>query len=73
MLFKNVYLHSLNLINFVYAAVFDVNAALENAKLAILERLELRIFFALPNHKSSHPQVFFGKGVLEICDFDKVQ
>ena len=35
--------------NFVYIVVFDVEIVLENAKIAILERLELQIF-CHPNH-----------------------
>ena len=49
MLLKNIHIHSLNFLNFVYISVFDVETALENAKLAILERLELDIFF-FPSH-----------------------
>ena len=41
-----VYVHSLNLLNFVYLVVFDVETVLKNAKLAILQRLELQGFFA---------------------------
>ena len=39
-------LWDLNLLNLVYTVVFDVETALDNAKLTILERLELQIFFA---------------------------
>ena len=39
------------LLNIVYIVVFDVETALENLKLAILERLELDFFFSRPpNH-----------------------
>ena len=47
MLLKNIHLHSVNLLNFVYN-VFDIEIALENAKWAILERLEWQFFLALP-------------------------
>ena len=47
---KNIHIHSLNLLSFVYIVVSDAKAALKNAKLAILERLELHIFFV-----HSHP------------------
>ena len=50
LLMKNIHIHSLNLLSFVYIVVSDAKAALENAKLAILERLELHIFFV-----HSHP------------------
>ena len=33
-------MHSLSLLNFVFIVVFDVEAVPENAKLAILDRLE---------------------------------
>ena len=42
MLLKNIHVHSLNLLNFDYLVVFDIEAALENSKLAILERIELQ-------------------------------
>ena len=50
-------MYSLNFLNFVYIGVFDVETTLvfdvettlENTKLAILERLELDIFF-IPSH-----------------------
>ena len=45
-LLKNIDMYRLNLLNFIYIVVFDVKATLENAKLAILQRLELWIFFA---------------------------
>ena len=38
MLLKNLHIHSLHLLNFVYILLFDVEAAPENAKLAVLER-----------------------------------
>ena len=44
-LLKSIPIHSLNLLNFVYTVVFDDETALEDVKLAILERLELPIFF----------------------------
>ena len=40
-LLKNIDMHRLNLLNFIYIVVFDVKATLENAKLAILQLLEL--------------------------------
>ena len=57
MLLKNINMYSLNFLNFVYIGVFDVETTLvfdvettlENTKLAILERLELDIFF-IPSH-----------------------
>ena len=42
---KNVRIHGLNLLNFVYVAVFDVEIAVENAKLAILQKIELQTLF----------------------------
>ena len=36
----------LNLLNIIYIFVFDDEAALENAKLTILEQLEWQIFFS---------------------------
>ena len=39
-------MHSLNLLNFVCIVGFDVEKALENAKIAILERLVLQISFS---------------------------
>ena len=36
-------IHSSDMLNFVYIVMFDFETALENAKLAILERLELQI------------------------------
>ena len=51
MLLKSMYIHSLNSLNFNIIVVsqvfvFDVETAQENAKLVILERLDLQIFFA---------------------------
>ena len=43
-LLKNIHVHTLNLLNFVYIVVFDVEIAIENAKLVILERLVLKMF-----------------------------
>ena len=48
MLLKNVHIHSLNLLNFVCIILFNIETALENAKLAIIEQLQLQIFFAPP-------------------------
>ena len=45
MLLKNIHIHSLNVLNCVYIVVFDVETAIDNAKLAILGRLELQISF----------------------------
>ena len=39
-------MHILDLLNFAYIVVFDVETALDNAKLAILEGLVLQISFA---------------------------
>lgn len=44
MLMKTTCIYSLNSVRFVF--VFDVEAALDNAKLSILERQELQIFCA---------------------------
>ena len=44
-LLKNIDMYSLNLLNLIYIVVFDVETALENAELTILERLELQMFF----------------------------
>ena len=46
MLFENINIQSLNLLNFVYTIVFRFETEPENVKLAILKRLELQIFFA---------------------------
>ena len=46
MLMKTTCIYSLNSVRFVF--VFDVEAALDNAKLSILERQELQIFCAPP-------------------------
>ena len=43
MLLRNIHTQSLNLLSFVYIVVCDIEAALENAKLAIA----LQTFFAL--------------------------
>ena len=53
MLLKNIFINNSSLLNFIhivvfYDFVFDVETALENAKLVILERLELQIFFPPP-------------------------
>ena len=48
MLLKNIYVHSLNFLNFVYIVVFDVETVLKNAKLAIIEQLELKFFLPPP-------------------------
>lgn len=45
MLLKNIYMHSLSLLDFVYLAVFDVVKLLKNTKFAISEQLELQILF----------------------------
>lgn len=50
MLSKNIYIHSLNLLN-------DIAAVPETAKWAILERLELDIFVA-PNHRGGQIKKF---------------
>ena len=46
-LLKNINVHSLNLLNFVCIVVFDVETAIQNAKLIILERLVLKIMSGL--------------------------
>ena len=46
MLLKNIHMYSLNLLNFVCVVVFDVETALNNAKLVTLEQLELEVFIA---------------------------
>ena len=43
---KNIHIHNLSLLNFVFSVVFDVEAVPENTKLAILERLESQSYFA---------------------------
>ena len=43
-LLKNIHMHSLNLLNLIYIVACNVETALENTKLMILERLELQIF-----------------------------
>ena len=45
MLLKDIYIWSLDLLNFV-CIMFDVETALENAELVIQEGLEFQIFFA---------------------------
>ena len=42
-------MHGLDLLMFIDIVVFDDETALENAKLAILELLELKVFFVLSN------------------------
>lgn len=42
-LLKIMNIHSSDMLNFVYIVMFVFETALENAKLAILERLELQI------------------------------
>ena len=49
MLLKNIPVHSLNLLNFVCIIVFNIETALENAKLVIIEQLQLQIFFCTSN------------------------
>ena len=44
MLLKNIHMHSLNFISFIFLVVFDIEIVLENAKIAILEQLELQLF-----------------------------
>ena len=46
---ENIHTHIWT-VNFVYTVVFDVETASKNVKLAILERLELQIFYAQPYH-----------------------
>ena len=45
MLLKDIYIWSVDLLNFV-CIMFDVETALENAELVIQEGLEFQIFFA---------------------------
>ena len=47
MLFKNIGRHSLNLLNFVYIVVFDIEIALEDTKLAPPEGQDWQIFFPI--------------------------
>ena len=49
MLMKTTCIYSLNSVMSVF--VFDVEAALDNAKLSILERQELQIFCAPPSQR----------------------
>ena len=51
MLVKNIHIQSLILFKFCVIVVFDVETALENAKLAILVRQELQIIFVLGTDK----------------------
>ena len=44
MLLKNIHMHSLNFISFIFLVVFDIEIVLENAKTAIQEQLELQLF-----------------------------
>ena len=46
MLMKNINIRSLNLLNFDYIVVFDVETAIETPILVVLERLELQMFFS---------------------------
>ena len=57
MLLKNIYVHSLNFLNFVYIVVFDVETVLKNAKLAIIEQLELKFFLSPPPPPSAPSQL----------------
>lgn len=43
-LLKNIHMHSLNLLSFIFLVVFDIEIVLENAKIAIQEQLELQLF-----------------------------
>ena len=47
MLLKDTHIHGLNFLIFVYIVLNNVEAALTNARSAVLERLELQIFFTL--------------------------
>ena len=47
MLFKNIGRHSLNLLNFVYIVVLDIEIALEDTKLAPPEGQDWQIFFPI--------------------------
>ena len=55
MLLKNIYVHSLNFLNFVYIVVFDVETVLKNAKLAIIKKKEFKFFFSPPPPPPSAP------------------
>ena len=43
---QNIHVHSLTLLIFLYYIIFDVERALENAKLLMLDRLQLKNFFS---------------------------
>ena len=45
MLLKNIDMPGLNLLDLIYILVFDVEKVLKNAKLTLLVRLELQVFF----------------------------
>ena len=51
-------MHSLNLLNFVYVVVINVEAAIENVRLVLLELLELQIFLPHPNHSGGKTSKF---------------
>lgn len=54
MLLKNIDMPGLNLLDLIYIFVFDVEKVLKNAKLTLLVRLELQVFF-------TSSQLFFEK------------
>ena len=58
MLLENINIHRLNLLNFVYVVVIDVEAAIENVRLVLLELLELQIFLPHPNHSGGQTSKF---------------
>ena len=41
---KSIHIHSLNLLNFICAALLDAETGLESAKLATLKQLQWQIF-----------------------------
>ena len=47
LLLKDIQIHSVKVLNFIYIVVIDVETALESAKVSITEQLELKIFFTL--------------------------
>ena len=64
-LLKNIHVHSLNLLKFVFI-MFNVETVAENAKLAILKLLELQIFLVSSTHDVGQMRTFYLRRVLSI-------
>ena len=80
MLLKNIQINSLNLLSFVYIVVFDVETALENIKLAILEGQNCKFHYLLQIMVGAASEVFvmniyqhFAKTKMMINDFRNIR